>query len=64
MIMTSAAIADPNLLAKAFAGDSPSTWCAVLRAAEGLPLDEHHRRARRADLTISGIGRRPLPFTP
>jgi hypothetical protein len=37
---TSAAIADETLLGSAFAGPSWAVWRAVLRAAEGLPLDE------------------------
>ena len=45
VITTTAAIADPNLLGRAFAGESWSTWRAVLRAAEGLPLDDDQRRA-------------------
>jgi hypothetical protein len=39
LLTTSAAITDANLLGAAFAGPSWSTWRAVLRAAEGLPLD-------------------------
>jgi hypothetical protein len=35
-----AALADPDLLAPHFAGPSWDRWRAVLRAAEGLPLDE------------------------
>ena len=48
MITASEAISDPNLLGTAFAGESWATWRAVLRAAEGLPLDRHQRRAFRA----------------
>jgi hypothetical protein len=44
LVTTSAAVADPALLGSAFAGPSWSTWRAVLRAAEGLPLDEDQRR--------------------
>jgi hypothetical protein len=44
MISVSEAIADPRLLGNAFAGSSWDTWRAVLRAAEGLPLnDDQHR---------------------
>jgi hypothetical protein len=39
-ITTSTAITDPALLGSAFAGGSWATWRAVLRAAEGLPLDD------------------------
>jgi hypothetical protein len=39
-VTTSAAITDEDLLAPSFAGESWATWRAVLRAAEGLPLDE------------------------
>ena len=37
------AIGDPNLLAPYFVGESWATWRAVLRAAEGLPLDDAQR---------------------
>jgi hypothetical protein len=44
MITASAAIADTNLLGRGFRGASWATWRAVLRAAEGLPLnDDQHR---------------------
>jgi hypothetical protein len=45
MITTTAAIDDPQLLGRGFVGESWSTWRAVLRAAEGLPLNRHQRRA-------------------
>lgn len=48
MIAASEAITDPKLLGSAFTGESWSTWRAVLRAAEGLPLDRRQRRAFRA----------------
>ncbi len=48
MISASEAISDPKLLGAAFAGDSWATCTAVLRAAEGLPLDRRQRRAFRA----------------
>ena len=40
LITTSSAIDDPQLLGNAFQGVSWATWRAVLRAAEGLPLDD------------------------
>jgi hypothetical protein len=55
LITTSAAIDDPNLLAGAFAGESWSTWRAVLRAAEGLPLDDDQREA------FAGVAEREPP---
>jgi hypothetical protein len=45
MITASAAIADDALLGRGFCGASWSTWRAVLRAAEGLPLDDDQHRA-------------------
>jgi hypothetical protein len=45
VITTTAAIDDPHLLAGSFAGESWSTWRVVLRAAEGLPLDDDQRQA-------------------
>jgi hypothetical protein len=48
LITTSAAIDDPNLLGGAFVGESWSTWRAVLRVAEGLPLDDNHPLLPRA----------------
>jgi hypothetical protein len=44
MITASAAIADDELLGRAFRGASWSTWRAVLRAAEGLALDDDQHR--------------------
>jgi hypothetical protein len=44
-ITASAAIEDPALLGKAFAGSSWDTWRAVLRAAEGLRLTGAQRAA-------------------
>jgi hypothetical protein len=44
MITASAAIGDDHLLGAAFRGASWSTWRAVLRAAEGLPLDDDQHR--------------------
>jgi hypothetical protein len=44
LVTTSAAITDEDLLAPSFAGESWATWRAVLRAAEGLPLDEDQLR--------------------
>ncbi len=44
MITASAAIADDYLLGRAFRGASWSTWQAVLRAAEGIPLDDDQHR--------------------
>jgi hypothetical protein len=51
MITASEAIADESLLGRAFRGSSWSTWRAVLRAAEGLPLDDdqHQDFARVAE---------------
>ena len=43
--MISAALADEDLLAPAFVGDSWALWRAILRAAEGLPLDDGQRAA-------------------
>jgi hypothetical protein len=48
MITASEAIADDNLLGRGFVGESWSTWRAVLRAAEGLPLADDQREAFRA----------------
>jgi hypothetical protein len=44
MITASAAIADDQLLGRAFRGASWSTWRAVLCGAEGLPLDDDQHR--------------------
>jgi hypothetical protein len=45
MITASAAIADDALLGRGFRGASWATWRAVLRAAEGLPLDDDQHQA-------------------
>jgi hypothetical protein len=45
VITASAAIADDELLGRAFRGASWAAWRAVLRAAEGLPLDDDQRQA-------------------
>src|SRR5271163_5254119 len=45
LLSVSAALDDRDLLAPHFAGESWSTWRAVLRAAEGLPLDDDQRTA-------------------
>ena len=47
-LSVSAALDDRDLLAPHFAGESWSTWRAVLRAAEGLPLDDDQRARFRA----------------
>jgi hypothetical protein len=44
MITITDALADPDLLGPHFAGPSWDRWRAVLRAAEGLPLDAEQRR--------------------
>jgi hypothetical protein len=44
MITASEAIADESLLGRPFRGSSWSPWRAVLRAAEGLPLDDDQHR--------------------
>lgn len=45
LLSVSAALDDQDLLAPHFVGPSWSTWRAVLRAAEGLPLDDDQRTA-------------------
>jgi len=48
MITASEVITRPDLLGPAFAGASWDRWRAVLRAAEGLPLDRQQHRLFRA----------------
>lgn len=47
-ITATSVIDDPNLLGQAFSGQSWATWRAILRAAEGLPLNRSQREAFRA----------------